>query len=175
MRLPFLIVMSLGIFVFSSPQAQAALVGSSCAQSGKTQMDTDGKNIIACVCKTIANCGPSDLVWKAMAGPNISCPSGQGLTGIVNGVPQCSTLGVFNYSCPSGTAASSIVNGVPQCTPVGVINLTCPSGQYVLNVVNGVTSCATPPVETCCGTFQYSSCRGTAYSYACISGGRAKL
>ncbi len=155
--------------------AQAALLGSACDQRGASRMDTDGKNIVACVCKTMANCGTADLVWKAMASADVTCPAGQAIKAIVNGVPQCSTLGVVNYTCPSGTSASSVVNGVPQCTPIGVISLSCPAGQYVLNVVGGVTHCASPPEQTCCGTFQYSAYRGTAYSYACIVGGKAKL
>ncbi|MFA5041564.1 MAG: hypothetical protein WC464_08030, partial [Bdellovibrionales bacterium] len=138
-----------GLVILPAHDAHAALAGTACTQSGLSRMDTDGKNIIACVCKTISNCGASDLVWKTMAAQNISCPAGQAIRAIVNGTPQCSTLGVVNYTCPAGTSATSIVNGVPQCTPIGVINLSCPSGQYVLKVVNGVTSCATPPPQTC--------------------------
>ncbi|MFA5041574.1 MAG: hypothetical protein WC464_08085 [Bdellovibrionales bacterium] len=172
---PFLAVVMLSVAVLSSHPAQAALVGSPCTQSGQTRMDTDNVNIIACVCKSTANCGPSGLEWKTMSSGTLSCPAGQGLTGIVNGIPQCAPLGVINYTCPGGGAATSIVNGQPQCAPKGVINYSCPSGQYIASISNGTANCFSVPPVTCCGTIEYWACRGRAYSYTCLVNGRANL
>ncbi|MFA5041836.1 MAG: hypothetical protein WC464_09430 [Bdellovibrionales bacterium] len=166
----FLIALAL-----SAPEAQAALAGTACSQAGQTKMDTDNKNIIACVCKTTANCGSSDLVWKGMSSGNITCPAGQALTGIVNGQPQCTTMGLINYTCPSGTAATSVVNSVPQCAAKGVVDYSCPEGQYIASISNGKANCFSVPTATCCGTVKYSGCRGTGYMYRCLVNGMANL
>ncbi len=155
--------------------ALAALAGTACTQSGATRMDTDNRNVVACVCKTTSNCGPSDLAWKAMSSGNATCPAGQALTGIVSGVPQCAAMGLINYTCPSGTAATSIVNGVPQCVAKGVVDYACPSGQYIASISGGKANCFTVPNVTCCGTIEYWGARGRAYSYTCLEGGKANL
>ncbi|MFA5041565.1 MAG: hypothetical protein WC464_08035 [Bdellovibrionales bacterium] len=76
--------------------AGTSVIGTPCSQLGRTQIDADGKNIVACLCSTTANCASSDYKWKSMtegslASGAISCPSGQIMTGIINGQPQCSS------------------------------------------------------------------------------------
>ena len=92
----FCILSLFSAVAFSATLALAAapLVNTACSQPGKTKMDTDGKNIIACVCSSVANCAPSDLIWKAMTNDvlttgTISCPEGHVMIGISNGQPQC--------------------------------------------------------------------------------------
>ncbi|MFA5041688.1 MAG: hypothetical protein WC464_08665 [Bdellovibrionales bacterium] len=103
--------------------AASTLVGTGCSTStaGQVKMDTDGVNLIACLCNTTANCDtvkPADLVWKSMSNTvtsakQITCPSGKILTGVSNGAPICAVAPSTGIYCPSGVRA--IVNGVPQC------------------------------------------------------------
>lgn len=47
---------------------------SSCTTVGQTTMDHDQRNIISCVCNTVANCGAADLVWKSMTSKASNLP-----------------------------------------------------------------------------------------------------
>lgn len=103
----------------SCTAGSAKLPGYCCSERGKTTMDDNQVNIIACVCETMANCSANTggLIWKAMSNKNdITCPTGQVLTGISSGVATCGTASSANISCPSGQAMTKIVNGVPTCT-----------------------------------------------------------
>ncbi len=111
------ILVAAAFFAFSSADALALNVGTSCSVVGQTQMDTDQNNIIACVCNTISNCETTghinDLKWKVMSS-GIACPSGQALTGIVNGQPVCKSSITFS-GCPSGQVIKGVSNGTPYC------------------------------------------------------------
>ena len=104
------------------PASAASMVGQSCDTVGKTQLDSDQINIVACVCSTQANCdtaavapGINDLKWAVMSNGPLVCPSGQALTGIVNGQPQCTNAASYTMSCPSGQVLKGISNGSPVC------------------------------------------------------------
>ncbi len=89
-------------------------VGASCAAAelGKTVMDGDNKNIIACLnCTIDPTLCPTSPQWKAISNANnLVCPPNVNnpnvalvMTGIVNGVPQCRTPE------PAGTRAKIIL------------------------------------------------------------------
>ncbi len=96
-------------FAFHAPLARAALPGQPCTEIGKTLMDENKQNLVACL-----NNGYGILKWKATTDSDVSCSAGQIVTGVVNGVPQCGSL-IEDFSCPSGKAVTSVVNGIPQC------------------------------------------------------------
>ncbi|MFA5040323.1 MAG: hypothetical protein WC464_01640 [Bdellovibrionales bacterium] len=135
-RRPFALAIPLCAFIafaFVSP-AKAALLGQPCPNEfGKTRMDEDKANLIACLYDG------ANLVWKPMTTKNtsITCASGQVLTGIAFGQPVCSTL---TFSCPTGQVITSISNGQPTCGTAQTIPVvkTCPAQVVFSGACSGI-------------------------------------
>ncbi len=138
--------------LLGASRAEAGLLGTSCSNVtlGTTKMDTDGLNIVACLCNTQANCAAGDQVWKAMSSnKDIKCASGV-LSGISNGQPVCTPVNNINYACTNPKQViTKIVNGVPSCdTPVGK---SCPAQK----IYYGTSSCV---IDVCTrGAYSYST------------------
>jgi hypothetical protein len=103
--------------VLSAPQVGAAnMPGNACTEAGKTMRSDDNANIIACVYARTSfdSCAAGSLCWKTMStAPLTKCASGV-ISTIDNGAATCAS-GVSALSCPSGQAIVKIVNGVPVC------------------------------------------------------------
>lgn len=80
--------------------------------------------------------------------PDVSCPSGQALSAIVNGVAKCSTINgggpgtSISATCPAGEAQAiyGIDGNSIKCTKVHW-SYACPTGSYVSGFSNGVPTC----------------------------------
>ncbi|MFA5040167.1 MAG: hypothetical protein WC464_00850 [Bdellovibrionales bacterium] len=108
----FRYVALLGVVFFSiaAQQADAAVAGQPCNEIGKTQMDDNNRNVVACLYNSYGI-----LKWKATTGGNdVSCTTGKVVMNVIDGVPQC---GIFlqDITCPAGKAVTIIKDGVPLC------------------------------------------------------------
>ena len=72
-----------------------------------------------------------------------TCPAGQVVTGIANGIPVCSA------SCPAGEIQTGTNGGVPVCSPSG-----CPVGQALVGRIGGLQGgapvCSNSPASVSC-------------------------
>ncbi|MFA5041332.1 MAG: hypothetical protein WC464_06845 [Bdellovibrionales bacterium] len=126
MRATFFLAALIGVSLAFPAQA-ASLVGASCSTAGTTQMDTDGATLVACL-KSVA--GSSSLIWKAMTSNNVTCSSGQAVTALINGVPQCATVAAAAASAPPATkyyTCPLVENGSTQsgCMTYSISSSTC--------------------------------------------------
>ena len=91
--------------------SSAKCPGNLCDHLGLSTMSDDQVNIVYCTTNTASNTPP--LVWKSSVS-DLTCPAGEAVTGIVNGVPQCAAINL-NFPCPSGYVVIGISNGNPVC------------------------------------------------------------
>ncbi len=161
----FLAVVFIGsVLLLSSGRTASAanLAGYDCSQLGKTTMDDNQQNIVACVYNA-----SHQLKWKNMTSSSDSaCASGQALVSIVNGVPACGTVAAAasttsttdTSSTPaSGTQcgyASWTMSWVRDCT--NQTSNTCKVNQNVK--CNGVAVLATCPYTYCAASDCVFSC-----------------
>lgn len=118
----------------------------------------NGVGIYACADK-------SALVWSTDNGGSLkctdtssmvtiaSCPAGQVLTGVTNGVPTCivpPSNNTLNISCPAGQVLSGISNGSAVCTTASTsstpstpaaVTASCQSNYVLSGINNGVPVC----------------------------------
>jgi len=171
---------AMALTAFSMQQAEAALLGTSCSNEvvGKTRMDTDNKNIIACVCATTANCATLDLKWKAMSNSSIiACETGKVMTGIDKGVAVCTTPTPVGTTTPTGPAdcnwAKVAYTDTTACTLNGARGpreVLAGNGQSQPSVPSGTSvgynfSCTI--TDNASGNYHYENYTGAA---TCVNG-----
>ena len=138
----FLVLALIG-FSFWALSSQAALaaaappppplLGQACSNIGETKIDNDHKNIIACLCATTANCGASDMKWKAMSDTLTGCAANQVMT-MKNGQASC----VNGYG---GSYMMSIA-GTPMDGQIASMPHTL-KDCFMKNPLTGTCSCPT--------------------------------
>jgi len=120
MRYPAFIFFCASVFTAFPAQATCNpspgnIPGNCCSSVGKTVMDDNNQNIIACVCDTIAGCdkiNPANLIWKAMSNSkiniNIGCSTaGDVMTGIDKGIAKCVAITGKSSECPAQIVAQT--------------------------------------------------------------------
>lgn len=78
-----------------------------------------------------------------------SCPSGEYLSGISNGVIQCTPLPpptLTSFTCPANEYLTGVVNGTPQCSALKM--KSCPPGQFMVGHNSGNLDCTRAPNPT---------------------------
>ncbi len=140
-----LLLAALALLAFPA-HALAALPGQACSEVGKTTMDDNKRNIIAC----LYNDTSSALIWKSMSTSQVSCGSGQAVTSISNGIPVCGTV----------AAAAAAPSSTPSSTPAS--GSMCGQATWSSNMSNTTNACT--PLYNCVRRCYVSSslpCSGT--------------
>lgn len=120
--------------------------GKPCEMLGFSRVSDDQRNIIYCEKSDTSDTG---MEWKSTIA-DVSCPAGQWITGIKNGMPQCGSI--LNLSCSPKKILVGISGGKPVCSfppPPPCSTASCLSGFS-----EGV--CIYKPKEHC-GGFSWST------------------
>lgn len=165
-KFSFLIV----LFVIVAPMSGTAanVAGDICTQLGKTVMDDNQQNIIACVYNA-----SHQLKWKNMtSSADSACGSGQALVSIVNGVPACGTVAAAAAASTTSTDTSSTSSSGTQCGYASwsiTTNGGCNGGTTNLCIVNKNIKCNGTPVLATCADSAYG-CPVSSCVFSCPPG-----
>lgn len=100
-------------------------------------------------CLAVGGVTASPTASPSPSGITGSCPTGEYLSGVSNGVIQCTPLPtstMATVSCPAGEYLTGINNGAPQCAPLSL--KSCPPGQFLYAHNSGSFECTRPPTPT---------------------------